>query len=567
MEQYLIQLIKVNNRVIIPEIGALIARNQDPLEIGFNGVLSFNDGLLTGHVIQAEGVTFKEANDKVMAYKDDILDQLKKKGEVSLKGIGKITMDAAGNKLFAGSGGAVKDTGKADAEAKKKADEDKAKADVEVKKKADEDKAKADVEVKKKADEDKAKADVEVKKKADEDKAKADVEAKKKADEDKAKVDAEAKKKADEDKTKVEAEAKKKADEEKAKADAEAKKKLEEDKIKANAEAKKKADEEKAKLEAESKKKPEPQIKIPAASKEKAEKTAFTLDDSLKEVDVDATQDIKDVKPAKDDAKSKPPFTLDDAEKITTEDPAARLIEPESKDKPEPKPVPIPVPKPEPVIEATLVTEKAKPKYVVKESRTPKYPPPPPIEEKKVTTAPSRKKKRLWIIPVAIVALLIIALVAGYFFFPEQLNRILPEKIAAILPERGQQIDEPIEPVEAIVDEAIVEEPAETTEDVAEETTTPVEEPVQEEPAEVVTAEIPTGKQYYIVAGCFENRAYADKYASELQQEGYNSSVFGTRPGNLHAVCFDSFSSMSEALAEMNRIRQAKEPNAWVLYY
>ncbi len=105
MEQYLIQLIKVNNRVIIPEIGALIARNMDPLEIGFNGVLSFNDGLLTGHIIQAEGISFKEASDRVMAYKDDLLDQLKKKGEVSLKGIGKIAMDAAGNKSFAEAGG------------------------------------------------------------------------------------------------------------------------------------------------------------------------------------------------------------------------------------------------------------------------------------------------------------------------------------------------------------------------------------------------------------------------------------------------------------------------------
>ncbi len=369
-------------------------------------------------------------------------------------------------------------------------------------------------------------------------------------------------KKDEEEKAKADEEAKKKADEEKAKAGA--MKKDEEEKAKADEEAKKKAEAEKKVGE----KKDEPGAEKPVAIKGKTEKASFTLDESLTEVDVDASEDMKDVKATKEDSKSKPSFTLDETDLITEADPAAGSKEPEIKAKTEPES------KTETRVGTTPVEEKTEPKYVVKESRTPKYTPPPPIEEKKVpTTAPSRKKKRVWIIPVAIVALLILALVAGYFFFPQQLNRILPEKIASILPERGQQADETLEPVEAIVEEPIIEEPSETfeqTESISaetEEVKSPAEEPAQEKPAESVPATTSTGKQYYIVAGCFGNRSNADKYASDLQQEGFNSRVFGTRPGNLHAVCFDSYNTKSEALAEMNRIRQEKEPNAWVLYY
>jgi hypothetical protein len=474
MEQYLIQLIKDNNRVIIPEIGALIARNKDPLEIGFNGVLSFNDGLLTGHIIQAEDVTFKEANDKVMAYKDELLDQLNEKGEVILKDIGKITVDAAGNKSFAGPGEKAKESSQETVDSRQE----------------------TVVSSQKKEEE-------------EEEKVKAETEARKKEEEEKVKAEAEARKKEEEEKLKAEAEAKERSQEAEVR-----RQKEEEEKVKAEADAKKKADEKAIK---------------PTPTKTKTDKAAFTLDESMKDVDVDASGDSKDLKATKDDPKSKPPFTLDESEQVTTEEIAEKPKEPEVKDKPEPKPEP----KVEPIA----------------------------VAEKKVTTAPSRKKKRVWIIPVGIVALLIIALVAGYFFFPEQLNRILPEKVASILPDRGHPVDESIIE-EAVVEETVpAEEPVESIE--AEETAPPVEEPAQEEPAEIV----PAGKQYYIVAGCFENRANADKYASELQQEGFNSSVFGTRPGNLHAVCFNSFSSKSDALAEMRRIRQEKEPRAWVLYY
>ena len=109
---------------------------------------------------------------------------------------------------------------KAEAEAKRKADEEvKQKAEAEAKRKADEEaKQKAEAEAKRKADEEaRQKAEAEAKRQADEEaKQKAEAEAKRQADEEaKQKAEAEAKRKADEEaRQKAEAEAKRKADEE-----------------------------------------------------------------------------------------------------------------------------------------------------------------------------------------------------------------------------------------------------------------------------------------------------------------------------------------------------------------
>jgi colicin import membrane protein len=145
-----------------------------------------------------------------------------------------------------GQGSKAADDAKAEAEARKKAEEEaKAKSEAEARKKAEEEaKAKAEAEARKKAEEEaKAKAEAEARKKSEEEsKAKAEAEARKKAEEEaKAKAEAEAHKKAeDEAKAKADADARKKS-EEKAKADAEA------EEQKKAAEASKKVREEEAK--------------------------------------------------------------------------------------------------------------------------------------------------------------------------------------------------------------------------------------------------------------------------------------------------------------------------------
>jgi cell division septation protein DedD len=100
-----------------------------------------------------------------------------------------------------------------------------------------------------------------------------------------------------------------------------------------------------------------------------------------------------------------------------------------------------------------------------------------------------------------------------------------------------------------------------------------------EEPAVVYREEIPepempvsedspaeskTGvSRYYIVAGCFRNEANADELVQALRNQGFQSEKFGVI-GNLHAVCFASFSNKEQAVRELQRIREEVQPEAWM---
>ena len=72
MEKFLINLLEKNNRVIIPELGAFIIRQNDPKELVFNDLLAIDDGLLAEHVIQSENISKKEAQDRIRQYANQI---------------------------------------------------------------------------------------------------------------------------------------------------------------------------------------------------------------------------------------------------------------------------------------------------------------------------------------------------------------------------------------------------------------------------------------------------------------------------------------------------------------
>jgi hypothetical protein len=86
--------------------------------------------------------------------------------------------------------------------------------------------------------------------------------------------------------------------------------------------------------------------------------------------------------------------------------------------------------------------------------------------------------------------------------------------------------------------------------------------PVTETEQPVVVA----SKKYYIVAGCFEIEANADKYVKKLQGKGYNASKFG-KYKNLYTVSFESYNSWNEALMGLKEIRTNVQSEAWILYY
>lgn len=46
MEEILIELLKNNTKVIIPDFGAFIVKQRNPFQVVFNEFLRFNDGLL-----------------------------------------------------------------------------------------------------------------------------------------------------------------------------------------------------------------------------------------------------------------------------------------------------------------------------------------------------------------------------------------------------------------------------------------------------------------------------------------------------------------------------------------
>jgi len=76
----------------------------------------------------------------------------------------------------------------------------------------------------------------------------------------------------------------------------------------------------------------------------------------------------------------------------------------------------------------------------------------------------------------------------------------------------------------------------------------------------------PSGKKYYVVAGCFADINNAENYVRTLRQKGYDASIFGKRD-NLHAVCFSAHTSRQAAAEELSLIRDTYDPSAWLLYY
>ncbi|GAO28383.1 hypothetical protein [Geofilum rubicundum] len=96
MENYLLELIRENNRIIIPNFGAFIVSREKGQNILFNNFLSFNDGLLISHICAVEGVDSATAAQKVEDYVARINHTLDEKGLFEIEGIGRFTKDDSG---------------------------------------------------------------------------------------------------------------------------------------------------------------------------------------------------------------------------------------------------------------------------------------------------------------------------------------------------------------------------------------------------------------------------------------------------------------------------------------
>ena len=487
MENYILSLLKENSRVIIPEFGAFIIRQQNPPEIAFNSLLTFNDGILTEFISHKSGISFLEASARVSDYVEKLKAELQVHNRLTFNDIGWVWIDESGEKQFTPwkSGGRIqtetpspmKDIGT----------------------------------------------------------------------------------------------------------------------ILKEAELTEKSGEE---------------VIPDSPIIQSAEYVPFILDDTLKDVDIDATKDDLLKKPDKDtllkEDISAESFSLEESVTSEPEDhgkPEAAdtpISEPEGHMEPKEKLI---IPKidlsetiqefqkeeshaetenPKVKIrfkhimpaEETVISQDTDTKAQSMESETgqpvidqPKKPPEQVWQETElkstdVLKSHKEKKKRSWIIPVSAIGAIIILAGAAWLVFPDQVKNILyPDRQSyeETMSEGDAMEDSEITSVTDVPDEQLPVQ--ETIPDLNDnETSAQTETPVVQSEIQLAV------KKYYVVAGCFKSQRNAEKYVAELQAKGYNSELFGTHD-NLYAVSFNSFTSRESAVNEMNRIRKSSEPKAWILYY
>jgi hypothetical protein len=113
MHEHIQYLLYRHNCVILPGFGGIVLQYapahihptqhvfQPPRKaIAFNRSLTTNDGLLIAHVANAENLHYDEAEKLVRKFVDGIDDNIRRKGESVLPGIGKFRNDVEGNLQF-----------------------------------------------------------------------------------------------------------------------------------------------------------------------------------------------------------------------------------------------------------------------------------------------------------------------------------------------------------------------------------------------------------------------------------------------------------------------------------
>ncbi len=96
MEKYILDLVRENNRVIIPNFGAFIISKEPDISILFNNFLSFNDGLLANYVANQKGIDTIVATDQVFDYVDNLKKELEEKGVYTIDHLGIFKKDDNG---------------------------------------------------------------------------------------------------------------------------------------------------------------------------------------------------------------------------------------------------------------------------------------------------------------------------------------------------------------------------------------------------------------------------------------------------------------------------------------
>lgn len=111
--QYIFELLNANERIIIPNFGALIKREgntTDSVSITFSPFLKYNDGLLLTHITQKENITKEAAQDKLDTFVKELKIELNSKKSFEITNLGTFTIDEKGNLNFITMGKITKHT-------------------------------------------------------------------------------------------------------------------------------------------------------------------------------------------------------------------------------------------------------------------------------------------------------------------------------------------------------------------------------------------------------------------------------------------------------------------------
>ena len=72
-------------------------------------------------------------------------------------------------------------------------------------------------------------------------------------------------------------------------------------------------------------------------------------------------------------------------------------------------------------------------------------------------------------------------------------------------------------------------------------------------------------KKYYLVAGSFKTKKYAEKFVEGLRADGYNAEIFMERRG-FYRVSYNGYVDRQEAFNEYRKMKE-KNIEVWVLRY
>jgi len=596
MEKSLIRLLKLNNRVIVPDLGAFIIRQQDPKELVFNDLLAFDDGMLTDHLMQEDKLSKSEAQNRIKQFVDKIKKKINTGDPYQLEMLGSLKMDASSRIEFSSSETV------SSASEKESAPEPEVTPEPEAVKSEPEEPAKTtpEPEPEESPEPEAAKPEPEPAKPEPVVRALSATDSGDEVSPD----------------TIIEADEPVKLIVPGLMDESSVSEPLQEEDVPTD------EDKEISKSD-----------EGPEAQEIPDEESAFFLADRETEVDIDATREETPLEPDNEE----PPFVIDESEESRGAEPDPQTVDteetvmdgktPEAEPEPEAEPDPQPeeveepvmtgeIPEPEPEsepqpeeVEETVMagedldvetdpdqqlptTDERIIKHEIPETGpepvqpTPVYKEPVRFEELRrepdpliTYTQPSESRKRTWPWIVGPIAFILVLLAAAWFFMPDKIDRFKKEVSEAILEEEGAATEsgdgmtgtqQPLGTDEQSESENVVSE-AQTAErqDVAagKAAVTLTEEADEETIAlETSTPAQQAGKKYYVVAGCFKDIGNARNYLQTLKDKGYDASVFGMRE-DLHAVCFNSHPTRQAAVKEMYRVRDSYDPKAWVLYY